>query len=327
MTDLQHWLDEVGLGRYAELLASNGVDFDTLLTLDERDVARLGLAPADGANLVTAIKQQLTQAAGAQTSATHAVGGRADPARAERRHVTALFCDLVGSTALSVRLDPEDFGDILSEFQARCEQAIARYDGRVVRLMGDGVLACFGFPTAHEDDAERAVNAALEMLQSISASPALSAHGIEIRVGITSGLVIAGDFTSRGTRADDIGLVGEAPHLAAHLQQLAQPNQILIGPRARALLGRSFEFEDMGERQITGFKDRVHVWRVVRPAAVTTRFEAHQSSRLTPLVGRKPELSLLRSRYDQAASGSGQLVLVSGEPGIGKSRLIAALRE
>jgi predicted ATPase/class 3 adenylate cyclase len=247
------------------------------------------------------------------------------PLGAERRQLTVLFCDIVGSTALSVRLDPEDLRAILHEFQRRCSEAITRYQGRVLRFLGDGVLACFGFPVAHEDDAERAVNAALAVQESISAMTVRAVPRIKCRIGIATSVVVVGDLVGEGS-ACELSLVGEAPNLAARLQQLAKPEQILVAPSTRRLLGQVFDLADLGEHRLKGFERRIRAWRVLRPSRIASRFEARRGQRLTPLIGRKPELIQLHRRFRQAKRGHGQLILVSGEAGIGKSRLIAALR-
>jgi predicted ATPase/class 3 adenylate cyclase len=231
----------------------------------------------------------------------------------------------VGSTSLSARLDPEDLRKILYEFQRCCGDAIRRYDGHIARLMGDGVLAYFGFPAAHEDDVERAVKAALEIVESISALIIPIAERLEVRIGIASGIVVVGDLIGEGP-SREFALVGEAPNLASRLQALAEPGQILVAPRTRLLLGRLFEFADLGDHNLKGFERPIHVWRVVAPGSASSRFEARTSFQLTPLIDRQAELRLLHKQYSKAKRGKGQVVLISGEPGIGKSRLILALR-
>ena len=198
----------------------------------------------------------------------------------------------MGSTSLSTRLDPEDLGKILVEFQRCCDSAIRRYGGQIARLMGDGVLAYFGFPTAHEDDAERAVKAALEMVESVSALTIPIAKRLEVRIGIASGLVVVGDLTGDGA-AREFALVGDAPNLASRLQTLAEPGQILIAPRTRLLLGGLFKFADLGDHNLKGFERPIHVWRVLAAGSASSCFEARTSFELTPLVGRQAELRLL----------------------------------
>jgi class 3 adenylate cyclase/predicted ATPase len=319
MTTLQQWLETIGLGQYAELLAENGIDVDILPDLGEHDLEKLGIPVGHRKRFLKATAAVRSAARASESYFEHKpLAGT----KAERRRLTVLFCDMVGSTALSTQLDPEDLQQILGEYQGCCSRAIRRYAGYVARFMGDGVMAYFGFPTAHEDDAERAVNAALEMVGLVSAQTG-STHRLEIRVGIATGLVVVGDLIGEGP-AQEFALAGKAPNLAARLQQLAKPNQILVSPQTRDLLGGLFEFADLGDHQLKGFDEQVHVWSVSRPSSGTSRFEARQSSQLTPLVGRDNELALLEKQYDKAKRGGGQLITISGEPGIGKSRLIVA---
>jgi len=309
--NLRQWLEELGLAQYASLFARNGIDRATLPTLNEHDLERLGILLGHRKKLIKAIDDDRSR-----IRERHG-------ARAERRHLTVLFCDILGAAAVSARLGPQDLREILHDFQRCCDEAVRRYDGGVAHLMGDGVLAYFGFPTAHEDDAERAVNAALQIVQSVVAASPNTSHPIEVRIGIASGLVVVGErIESTGA----LKLVGETPNLASRLQEFAGPNQILVAPRTHQLLGRSFEFDDLGEHQVTGIDRPVHMWRVAKPSSAS-RFEARQSARLTPLVNREAELALLHKGYHQARRGEGQVILMTGEPGIGKSRLVAALRD
>jgi class 3 adenylate cyclase/predicted ATPase len=325
MTRLQQWLETIGLGQYGGLFAENDIDCDVLPDLDEHDLERLGVSVGHRKKLLRAIAEDwsLRPRTSERLDEVRRLVGAT---KAERRHLTVLFCDVVGSTALSTRLDPEDLRKVLLEFQTCCGAAIRRYGGHIARFMGDGVLAYFGFPSAHEDDAERAAKAALQITTTVSALGTSPATRLEVRIGIATGLVVVGDLIGEGP-AQEFALVGEAPNLAARLQQLAGPNQILIAPQTRALLGRLFELADLGDHRIHGFDRQIHVWRVLRPSSVTTRFEGRQSAQLTPLVGRHQELALLDRGSRKAIRGKGQLVMISGDPGIGKSRLMTALRE
>jgi len=241
--------------------------------------------------------------------------------KAQRRNITVLFFDMVGSSALSTRLDPEDLREVLRTFQTCCENAVHSFDGHIARYMGDGILAYFGFPAAHEDDAERAVEAALEATKAVAKLSFPGAARIEMRIGIATGLVIVGDLIGEGP-SREFALIGEAPNLAARLQQIAKPNQILVAPTTRRLLGQLFEFMDLGEHEIKGHSERVRVSAVLRNSGAS-RFEGRQSVRRAPLIGRDLELTLLQSSFEKAKEGNGQFVAISGEPGIGKSRLIS----
>ena len=325
MTDIRHWLESIGLGQYADLFTQNDIDREVLAGLDEQDLERLGVSFGHRKRLLKAIPQYCSLASPApgrrreveRLTATATI-------KPERRHLTILFCDLVGSTSLSAQLDPEDLRQILFEFQRCCTDAIRLFDGHIARFLGDGVLAYFGFPASREGDAERAVNAALRILQSLSALP--TAQRLEVRIGIASGVVVAGDLIGEGSAAE-FALVGEAPNLAARLQALAGPNQILVSAATRRLLGRTFELADFGEHRVRGLETPVHAWRVLGLGAAATRFEALQAANLTPLIGRELELALLRDKYAKAEGGQGQLLLISGEPGIGKSRLVMELTQ
>src|SRR5947209_2783046 len=289
MTDLQQWLEQIGLAQYADVFAKHDIDWETLPELNEQDLEKLGISLGHRKKLIKAISETCSTSLQApkQFAETRSATRTAN-ARAERRHLTVLLCDLVGSTALSARLDPEDLRRILREFQRCCGDAIRRYEGHTARFMGDAVLAYFGFPTAHEDNVERTVKAALEMVESVSALAIPIAEKLEVRIGIASGLVVVGDLIGEGP-SREFALVGDAPNLAARLQALAEPNQILVAPRTRHLLGKLFEFADLGDHNIKGFERPIHVWRVLAPGSVSSRFEARQSSQLTPLIGRQAE--------------------------------------
>jgi class 3 adenylate cyclase len=229
--------------------------------------------------------------------------------KAQRRNITVLFCDMVGSSALAARLDPEDLREILRTFQTCCENAVHSFDGHIARYMGDGILAYFGFPAAHEDDAERAVEAALEAIKAVAELSFPGARRIEVRIGIATGLVVVGDLIGDGP-SREFALIGEAPNLAARLQQIAKPNQILVAPTTRRLLGQSFEFTDLGEHEIKGYSGVVRVSAVLRSSGAS-RFEARQSVRRAPLIGRDLELTLLESSFEKAKVGNGQFVAIS----------------
>jgi class 3 adenylate cyclase/predicted ATPase len=247
-------------------------------------------------------------------------------ASAERRQLTIMFCDLVGSTALSARLDLEDMREIIGTYHRCCAEQITKCGGFVAKYMGDGVLAYFGYPQAHEDDAERAIQASLALIEAVSKLRAQHNATLQVRIGIATGLVVVGDLFGEGA-AQEQGVVGETPNVAARLQALAEPGRVVISNDTRRLTGRLFEYRDLGRVVLKGLADPVQAWQVLGPSTVESRFEAQHGPALTPLVGREEELELLLRRWRQAASGEGRVVLLSGEAGIGKSRLTVALSE
>src|SRR5262249_52077849 len=244
---------------------------------------------------------------------------------AERRQLTVMFCDLVGSTALSARLDPEDLREVLGTYQRAVADVVRSFDGFVAKFMGDGVLAYFGYPRAHEDDAERAVRAGLGLVDAVGRLDIKSVK-LQARIGIATGLVVVGDLIGAGA-AQEQSVVGETPNLAARLQTLAEPDTVVIAAGTRRLVGDLFEYRDIGTVEVKGIAMPVPAWQVLRPSVVESRFEALRGSALTPLIGRDEEIDLLLRRWARAKAGAGQVVLISGEPGIGKSRIISALEE
>jgi class 3 adenylate cyclase len=244
--------------------------------------------------------------------------------RAERRQVTVMFSDLVGSTALSARMDPEDLREVISAYQKCVAETVRRFDGFVAKYMGDGVLVYFGYPQAHEDDAERAERAGLELIAAVGALK--TQVPLRTRIGIATGLVIVGDLIGSGASQEQ-AIIGETPNLAARLQAIAEPNSVVIAESTRRLAGNFFELQDLGAKDLKGISGSVQAWAAMRPSSVESRFDALHAGGLTELVGREEELELLLRRWSKAKSGEGQVVLVSGEPGIGKSRVTAALME
>src|SRR5262249_11208890 len=244
---------------------------------------------------------------------------------AERRQVTVMFSDLVGSTALSARMDPEDLRELISAYHKCVAETVRRFGGFVAQYLGDGVLVYFGYPEAHEDDAEQAVRAGLELIAAVIAlkTPA----SLQTRVGIATGLVVVGDLMTGSGEVHERGIVGETPNLAARLQGIAEPSTVVIAEATRRLLGNLFELEDLGAKNLKGIAEPVRVWVALRASTVESRFEALHAAGLTALVGREDEIELLRRRWSKTKTGNGQVVLLSGEAGIGKSRLTAALLE
>src|SRR5262249_53511499 len=238
------------------------------------------------------------------------------PTDAERRQVTVLFCDLVGSTALASRLDAKDLRDGIRAYHKCCEDIVGEYDGSIAQYLCDGVMARFGYPKAHEDDADRAVRCGLDMIKAVGALTVATETKLEVRAGIATGVVVVGEQSAPE--------IGETPYLAARLHGLAKPDSIVIADSTRKLIGTLFEYHDMGFVTVKGYDDPVHAWQVLALSQVESRFEALRSHELTPLVGREEELELLLRRWREAKEGEGRVVLLSGEPGIGKSRLVAA---
>jgi class 3 adenylate cyclase len=257
----------------------------------------------------------------AQAPTTVSAPARTDTA--ERRQLTVMFCDLVGSTALASRLDPEDLREIIGAYHECVAETIGKYDGFVARYMGDGVLVYFGYPQAHEDDAERAVRAGLAQIEAIR--HLRTAEKLQIRVGIATGLVVIGELI-RSSETQEWDIVGETPNLAARLQALAEPETLVIAPTTHRLVGNLFEYRDLGAMELKGFAEPLQAYQVLRPSLMESRFEALRSE-ATQLIGRDEELDLLLQRWHQARDGEGRVVLVSGEPGIGKSRLAEAFRQ
>jgi class 3 adenylate cyclase/predicted ATPase len=322
--DIKAWLQDLGLERYVPAFRDNEIDWEVLPKLTSEDLREIGVtAVGHRRKLLDAITALGASAPTAAVSA--AVSGASAPADAERRQLTVMFCDLVGSTALSARLDPEDLREIIGAYHRAVAEVVTRLDGFVSRYMGDGVLAYFGYPQAHEDDAERAVRAGLGAIGAVSRLDVKSVK-LQARVGIATGLVVVGDLIGEGS-AQEQSVIGETPNLAARLQTLAEPDAVVIAAGTRRLVGDLFEYRELGTVEVKGIAAPIPVWRVLRPSDVESRFEALRGSRLSPLVGRDGEIDLLLRRWACAKAGDGQIVLVSGEPGIGKSRVVAALAE
>jgi class 3 adenylate cyclase/predicted ATPase len=248
------------------------------------------------------------------------------PAARERRQLTILFCDMVGSSALSTRLDPEEQGEVIAAFHSCCAREIKALDGMVAQYLGDGVLAYFGYPAAHEDDAERAVRAGLSILDAVSSARPAQRVAVQARIGVATGVVMVGDLVGEGITQENAA-IGETTNLAARLQSLAAPNSIVISPVTHRLVGALFDYRDLGRRTLKGFPEPVHVRQVLGPSKVESRFEAHHQAGTSPLLGREVELELLLRRWGEAKGGDGRVVLLTGEPGIGKSRVVRAVRD
>jgi class 3 adenylate cyclase/predicted ATPase len=325
MQQIADWLEKLGLSEYTQRFAENDIDFTILDDLTDQDLEKIGIASlGHRRKLLRAIAnlESIVESAPAVGVPVPAAPPPLDIA--ERRQVTVIFSDLVGSTALSARMDPEDLREVISAYQECVAEIVRRFDGFVAKYMGDGVLVYFGYPQAHEDDAERSVRAGLELIAAVAA---LKTHAsLETRVGIATGVVVVGDLIGSGD-AQERSIVGETPNLAARLQGLAKPNTVVIADSTRRLLGNLFELQDLGATEVKGIAGPVQAWAALRTSSVEGRFEALHASGSIALVGREEETELLLRCWSRAKSGEGQVVLLSGEAGIGKSRLTAMMME
>ena len=320
--DIAAWLQGLGLERYVSAFRDNDIDADVLLKLTTEDLISIGVSSVGHRRkLLDAIASLGMDVATAVVTAP--APGAPAQAEAERRQLTVMFCDLVGSTALSTRHDPEDLRELIGAYHRAVAETVGHFNGFVAKYMGDGVLIYFGYPQAHEDDAERAVRAGLAVIEAVGRLPAR--EDLSVRLGIATGLAVVGDLIGEGA-AQERGVVGETPNLAARLQALAMPNTLVIAETTRRQIGGLFDLEDLGPQQLAGFGEAQRAWRVLGESGMLSRFEALRSGG-TPLVGRDEEVGLLIRRWQQAKTGEGRVVLISGEPGIGKSRLTAALSE
>src|SRR6516162_3837506 len=327
--DVSSWLRDLGLGRYEPTFIENAIDSDVLPELTEGDLEKLGIPLGDRKRLIKAIRTMLADSSSA--SITSGAGedvqsGQPGVGAAERRHLTVMICVLVGSTALSTRLDPEDMGAVMDAYHAACARIVQGYDGFVGDFRGDGILAYFGYPRAHEDDAERTVRAALEIIAAVAELETHAAEPLAVRIGIATGLVVVGDLSGEGALREH-AVVGETPNLAARLQTLAEPGTVVVGASTRRLLGDLFRLRDLGQHEVKGIAAPVAAWSVEGMSASESRFEAVRLEGLSDLIGREDELDFLLERQRLAWKGEGQIVLISGEPGIGKSRLTTALAQ
>jgi class 3 adenylate cyclase len=328
--DVEGWLRSLGLERYYQAFHDNDVDAKVLPALTAEDLIGLGVTSIGNRRkllaAIAALRDELARGGErvAPSVPWKVPGGSGSPG-AERRQLTVMFCDLVGSTELAARLDPEDLREVIGAYHRAVAGAVTSFEGFVAKYMGDGVLVYFGYPQAHEDDTEHAIRAGLGAIDAVSR---LNVESIKLqaRVGIATGLVVVGDLIGEGS-AQEQSVVGETPNLAARLQALAAPDAVVIAAATRRLVGDLFEYRDLGAIQVKGIAGPVPAWQVLRPSAVASRFEALRGSALSRLVGRDEEMDLLMQRWTRAKTGDGQVVLVSGESGIGKSRITAALEE
>jgi class 3 adenylate cyclase/predicted ATPase len=327
--DVGGWLRSLGLERYEAAFRENEITERVLSSLTQEDLKEIGVGPVGHRRiLLDAIAVLRADTRNNELSgdmaATSSAPSVSPEDRAERRQVTVMFSDLVGSTALSTSMDPEDLRKIISAYQNCVAETVRRFGGFVAKYLGDGVLVYFGYPQAHEDDAERSVRAGLETIAAVSALD--TRVPLQTRIGIATGVVVIGDLIGSGP-AQEQAIVGETPNLAARLQGIAKPNTVVIAESTRKLLGNLFDLEDLGPQDLKGINVPTRAWTTLQVSSMESRFEALHGSGLTELVGRQEELDLLLRRWSKAKTGEGQVVLIAGEAGIGKSRLTAALLE
>ena len=322
--DVTKWLEKLGLGQYASDFADNHIDIQLLTRLTSDDLKELGVGSLGHRMTILSAIEALS------LEDSHSIAVVTHSGEAERRQLTVMFCDLAGSTEMSQVLDPEDLRDLNRAYQDACQQAIERYDGYVARYMGDGVLAYFGYPQAHEDDAERAVMSGLDVVEAMNKLNAGIGREkdiqVAVRVGIATGPTVVGDLIGEGA-SQESAAVGETPNLAARLQGIAEPNSVVVAPDTHRLTTGYFDYRGLGPRTLKGMALPIETWQALGKGTAETRFEAMHGQRLSPLVGRDEELALLFRRWERAKDNEGQVVLISGEPGLGKSRLCAALQE
>jgi class 3 adenylate cyclase/tetratricopeptide (TPR) repeat protein len=324
--DVRDWLARLGLDKYAPAFEENALEIDDLGSLTDDELKQIGVAALGHRKRLLAAIAELgeTRAGLPAEGRSPAVSPR--PRRAERRQLTIMFVDLVGSTALSGRLDPEELSQLLRDYQKCVAVEIERFEGYVATYVGDGVVAYFGWPRAHEDQAERAVRAGLALASAVERMTMPTDEPLRVRVGIASGLVVVGDLLD-GLATKEDSVIGQTPNIAARLQTVAEPGQVLIDEETRKLIGKGFDLSDLGLHHLKGVSDPVSVFAVKRPKPGLSRFEAKVADQLAPLRGREYETALICSVFDRVRTGRGQVLLVGGEAGIGKSRLLQALMD
>jgi class 3 adenylate cyclase len=323
MANLREWLEARGLERYAEALLVQDIELDILPQLTDSDLAAAGLPIGARKRLRQAIEGlQSDQQATAPLSGSQTRPKAIPAAEAERRQLTVLFCDVVGSTSLAEKLDAEDLRVLLLSFQKVCADVVERHEGQIGLFIGDGVTAYFGYPRAREDSAQRAVQAGLDIVTELTR---LKIEGLEARCGVHTGEVVVGEMGSGEKRLSD-GIVGEAPNIAARLQGLAPPGALVMSEATLSLVKGLFEVDRLGPQALKGVSTPIAVYRVLRSSVAPNRFEARSGQTFTPLIGRETELSFLTKRWQNATEGEGQAVILQGEAGMGKSRLLQALR-
>jgi predicted ATPase/class 3 adenylate cyclase len=319
---IAEWLASLGLSEYAQRFAENYVDARVLPDLTDQDLQELGIPLGHRRKILRAI----AELDGAALESVEVATEPLPRDEAERRHLTVMFCELVGSTPLSARLDPEDMWGVIASYHACIGEVVGRHHGMIARYMDEGMLAYFGYPRAQEDDAEQAVRAALALVDAVAKLQTNVDAAFQIRIGIATGTVVVSELLIDETPAEQ-AVIGETPNLAARLQTLAEPGTVLICPHTLRLTGGHFDYRDLGPRALKGWTEPVAIWQVLGPSGVASRFEAMHKTKLPPLFGREEEIELLLRRWRYAAQGEGRVVVLTGEPGIGKSHIALALDE
>ena len=321
--DAPELLRKLGLGQYTPNFIDNDIDAQILPQISNDDLKEIGISSLGHRKSILKAIETLNL----EEEPTPLVKPKGD---AERRQLTVMFCDLVGSTELSNKMDPEEFRELINAYQESCTKAIDHFGGYIARYLGDGLLVYFGYPEANEDDAERAVRAGLYIIEAM---PTLSdelrgvgSNRLEVRIGVATGNVVVGDIVGEGA-AQESTVLGETPNLAARLQNLATPNSIVIAPATRDILGGLFVYQNLGNQEIKGISALVNAYKVLRLEESESRFDAAHSKKLSSLVGRDEQFEILLRRWQLARDGEGQVVLLHGDAGIGKSRIVQALRQ
>jgi class 3 adenylate cyclase/predicted ATPase len=324
MQQIADWLKQLDMSEYAQRFAENGIDVAALRYLTDQDLKDIGVLLGHRRIMLAAIAELTSPAAATPEPAAAPEPKTRDAA--ERRQVTVMFSDLVGSTALSARMDPEDLREVISAYQKCTAETVRRFGGFVAKYMGDGALVYFGYPQAHEDDAERAVRAGLALIEAIATMQLSVSIRPQVRVGIATGLVVVGELIGEGTAQERVA-VGETLNLAARIQAVAAPDSVVVPELTHRLAGAAFDYEELGLHELKGIPDAARLWRVAGESTARGRFDGRVAGGLTPLVGRAEEIALLRRRWDHAKDGDGQLVLLSAPAGFGKSRMTQAFRD
>jgi len=320
---LEAWLIELGMEKYLPVLVQNDIDLQVLPTLSDADFEKLGLSLGHRRKIMAA-SARIGDALAPVVASLDNI--RDTLPQVERRQVTVLFADLVGSTAISGVLDPEDMSTLLRNFQERCAKIIESHDGYVAKYMGDGILAYFGFPVAYENAAEYAIRAGLEIAREVAKMQRPDQEFLAARVGIATGLVVVGEIIGAGA-SQERNIVGNTPNLAARLQALAEPGWVLVSSSTERLAGRFFDYAYLGEHSLKGFAQSIPVWRMLAEKTVQSRFAAIQTGLTGPLVGRGPELGYVMEFWASACNREGHAILLCGEAGMGKSRLLEAIAQ